>query len=180
MRQRDLETLFDFSYWVRDRVLAQAAKLSVADFCTPSGVTIRGLRETLVHTLDVEWSWRLRLQGAPEDVWKKELVPEDYATVAALADHWRQDEREMRSWLAGLDDERLERIHQLTPTTAADRSRRAVEHPLWYYVMHIHTHTHQQLSDASVILTRMRQSPGNIEFLEYAEHANRRAATPAD
>jgi hypothetical protein len=47
-------------------------------------------------------------------------------------------------------------------------------------VLHIQTHTYQQLSDAAVLLTRMRQSPGNIEFLEYADHLHRRRATPAD
>jgi len=45
-------------------------------------------------------------------------------------------------------------------------------------VLHIHAHTQQQLSDAAVLLTRMRQSPGNIDFLDYADHIHKR--TPAD
>ena len=49
-------------------------------------------------------------------------------------------------------------------------------YPLWYYVLHIHTHTQQQLSDAAVLLTRMGQSPGNVEFLDYADAARARAA----
>jgi hypothetical protein len=42
----------------------------------------------------------------------------------------------------------------------------------------MHTHTQQQLSDAAVLLTRMRHSPGNIDFLDYADHLQKR--TPAD
>jgi len=173
MRREDLETLFDFGYWTKDRVLECAAKLTRAEFQVPSGVTTRDLRGTLVHTLDVESSWRARLQRQPEDVWKKELAATDYPTAAALIDHWRRDEQEMRAWLATLDDETLQEIFDLEPGSPPKE-----RFPLWYYVLHIHTHTQQQLGDAAVLLTRMRQSPGNIEFLEYADFLHREGTRP--
>jgi uncharacterized damage-inducible protein DinB len=173
MRRTDLETLFGFSYWMKDRVLACAAKLTTAEFQAPSGLTTRDLRGTLVHTLDVEGSWRARLQGQPDEVWKKELSPSDYPTAKALIDHWRRDEQEMRAWLASLDDEKLAQIHDLEPGSPPKE-----RFPLWYYVLHIHTHTQQQLGDAAVLLTRMRQSPGNIEFLEYADFLHREGTPP--
>ena len=170
MRRKDLETLFGFSYWMKDRVLECAAKLTTAEFQAPSGVTTRDLRGTLVHTLDVESSWRARLRRQPEP---KELTAADYPRVRDLIEHWRRDEAEMRTWLATLDDERLAAIHDLEPGSPPKE-----RFPLWYYVMHIHTHTQQQLSDAAVLLTRMRQSPGNIDFLDFADHIHKR--TPAD
>ena len=173
MRRKDLETLFGFSYWMKDRVLDCAAKLTRAEFLAPSGVTTRDLRGTLVHTLDVEWSWRARLQGQPEAVWKRELPVTDYPTAQALIDHWRRDEREMKAWLATLDDERLAQIHDLEPGSPPKE-----RFPLWYYLLHILTHTQQQLGDAAVLLTRMRQSPGNIEFLEYADFLHREGTRP--
>jgi len=172
MRRKDLETLFGFSYWMKDRVLERAAKLTTAEFQAPSGVTTRDLRATLVHTLDVESSWRARLRGEPEP---KELAVADYPRASALIDHWRRDEQEMRAWLASLDDETLERIHDLAPGSPPKE-----RFPLWYYVLHIHAHTQQQLSDAAVLLTRMRHSPGNIDFLDYADHLHRHDRTPAD
>jgi len=174
VRRKDLEILFDFGYWAKDRILDRAAKLTAGEFTVPSALTTRDLRGTLVHTLDVEWSWRARLQRKPEDVWKKELPISDYPTVAALADHWRRDEAEMRAWLASLDDETLAREFDLMASTAM--ATPTERYPLWYYVLHIHTHTQQQLSDAAVLLTRMRQSPGNIEFLDYADWARHRGA----
>ena len=172
MRRRDLETLFDFSYWMRDRVLEHAARLTPAEFRAPSGVTTRDLRRTLVHTLDVEWSWRARLQGQPEEVWKRDLPLKDYQTCTALAEHWRRDEVEMRAWLATLDDDRLAATFDLesNKVMAAPKER----YPLWYYVLHVQTHTTQQLGDAAVLLTRMRHSPGNMEFLDYADDLHRR------
>ena len=177
MRRQDLETLFGFSYWMKDRVLECAAKLTKAEFLAPSGVTTRNLRATLVHTLDVEWSWRARLQGESEEVWKKELPLDNYPTAKALIDHWQRDEREMKAWLATLDDDRLARTHDLAPSSTMSTPKN--RYPLWYYVLHIHTHTQQQLGDAAVLLTRMRQSPGNIEFLDYADFLHRKG-TPAD
>jgi uncharacterized damage-inducible protein DinB len=177
MRRKDLETLFGFSYWTKDRVLECAAKLTTAEFQAPSGLTTRDLRGTLVHTLDVEWSWRARLQGQPEEVWKRELPVSDYPTAKALIDHWRRDEQEMRAWLATLDDGRLAEIHDLEPTKVM--ATPTERYPLWYYVLHIHTHTQQQLGDAAVLLTRMRQSPGNIEFLDFADHLHPKG-TPVD
>jgi uncharacterized damage-inducible protein DinB len=173
MRREDLETLFGFSYWMKDRVLECAAKLTTAEFQAPSGVTTRDLRGTLVHTLDVESSWRARLQRQPEEVWKKELAANDYPRAAALIEHWRRDEQEMRAWLASLDDEKLQQTFDLEPGSPPEEW-----FPLWYYVLHIHTHTQQQLGDAAVLLTRMRQSPGNIEFLEYADFIHREGTSP--
>jgi uncharacterized damage-inducible protein DinB len=170
MRRKDLETLFGFSYWMKDRVLERAAKLTTAEFQAPSGVTTRDLRATLVHTLDVESSWRARLRGEPEP---KELAVTDYPRANALIDHWRRDEQEMRAWLATLDDDTLADIHDLEPGSPPKE-----RFPLWYYLLHIHAHTQQQLSDAAVLLTRMRQSPGNIDFLDFADHIHKR--TPAD
>ena len=174
MRRKDLETLFDFSYWMKDRILDRAGRLTGAEFTVPSALTTRDLRGTLVHTLDVELSWRARLQRQPEAVWKKALPVTDYPSVAALAEHWRRDEAEMRAWLASLDDDLLAREFDLmaSAATATPEER----YPLWYYVLHIHTHTQQQLSDAAVLLTRMGQSPGNVEFLDYADAARARAA----
>ena len=104
-------------------------------------------------------------------MWDKELQASDYPTAAALIDHWRRDEHDMKAWLASLDDEKLAQTHDLGP----DSKERF---PLWYYLLHIHAHTQQQLSDAAVLLTRMRQSPGNIDFLDFADHLHKR--TPAD
>jgi uncharacterized damage-inducible protein DinB len=126
-----------------------------------------------VHTLDVESSWRARLQGQPEEVWKQELPVSDFRTAGALIDRWRLDEKEMRAWLTTLEDDRLAEIHDLEPGSPPKE-----QFPLWYYLLHIHTHTQQQLGDAAVLLTRMRHSPGNIEFLEYADFIHREGTPP--
>lgn len=165
MRRADIVTLFDHSYWATYQVLSTAARLSVEQFVASSTVTTRSLRGTLVHALDVEWSWRLRLRGADGASSERELTEDDYPTVRALAEHWRRDEAEMRAWLAELDDTTLaERVD------LGGRDR----FPLWYFLMHILTHSSQQRSDAAVLLTRLGQSPGDLDFLNYADWAAER------
>jgi uncharacterized damage-inducible protein DinB len=130
MRQSELATLFDFMYWANRRILQTAARLTVAQFTLPSVIAGRDLRATLVHTLDTECSWRLRLQGREKEG-SKALALSDYRNVAALADHWARDEAEMRAWVASLDDDVLTR----TP----DDPR--AHFPLWYYLLHVVTHS---------------------------------------
>jgi len=162
MRQRELATLFDFNYWAHRRILTTAARLTDPQFTLRSVIVGRDLRATLVHTLDVECSWRLRLQRRPEEEWRKTLAIADYRNVAALADHWTRDEAEMRAWVATLDDTTLARSADLDPRE---------QYPVWYYLVHLVTHSQQHRSEAAQLLTQLGQSPGDLDFLEYADWA---------
>ena len=76
----------------------------------------------------------------------------------------------MREWLASLTDADLDN----PPVRAEDR------HPLWHYVMHLYAHGLQQFSEAAVLLTRARQSPGDIGFLEFVQETGRLRRTAED
>ncbi|MGH2490992.1 MAG: DinB family protein [Candidatus Limnocylindria bacterium] len=160
MRQRELITLFDYMYWAHRRILASAARLTDLQFTLPSVIAGRDLRATLVHTLDVEMSWRRRLQRRPEDEWRKALPISDYRNVATLADHWKRDEAEMREWVATLEDEKLARNADL------DAGKQL---PLWYFLVHMVTHSQQHRSESAQLLTQLGRSPGDVDFLDYCD-----------
>ena len=166
MRAADAVTLFDHLYWIRDRVLAAAAELDAGAFTSGDTVTNRDLRATLVHELDVQWSWRERLKGADWDEWgpDAELKADDYPTIESIAEHWQRDERDMRDWLASLADADLD----VPPVRDEDRQ------PLWHYVMHLYSHGLQQFSEAAVLLTQAKRSPGDVGFLEFVQATGRR------
>lgn len=165
MRTTEATTLFDYLYWARDRVLDSAAELSAHAFISTDTVTTRDLRATLVHELDVQWSWRERLRGADWAEWGEdaELNASDYPTVQAIADHWCRDEADMRAWLASLTDADLD----------APPPRDEDTLPLWHFVMHLVSHGIQQFSEAAVLLTRAGHSPGDIGFLEFVGRRER-------
>jgi uncharacterized damage-inducible protein DinB len=163
VRGQDIGPLIGYMYWVNHRLLDAASRLPPERFAEPTMVTTRDLRATLVHELDVEWSWRLRLRDRSEAEFgpEAELRPEDYPDVASLRDHWARDEAEMLDWLGSLSDEDLER----PPASALSRDRR----PLWEYLVHIITHAGQQQADAATLLTLAGASPGDNEFLDYVD-----------
>lgn len=156
MNVADVRDLFDYNYWANGRVLDAALSLSAERFADPATVTTRSLRGTLVHQLDVEWSWRLRWQGLGEG---PEMAAADFPTAAALAERWRADEREMRAYLDRLRDDDLARPVALGGGPPL---------PLWQFLVHVVNHGTQQRGDAAVLLTRHGRSPGNLDFADFA------------
>jgi uncharacterized damage-inducible protein DinB len=142
----------------KDRILDAAERLGPGEFSSSSAATTRDLRSTLVHQLDVEWSWRLNLQGRlSED--EAELKADDYADVASLRAHWQRDEPKMRAWVASLTDD------DLASDVASDLTKD--RRPLWQYLLHIVLHATQQQADAATLLTLAGQSPGELGYLEH-------------
>jgi uncharacterized damage-inducible protein DinB len=160
MRKTNVVLLFDYMYWANSRLLDRADRLSAEEFLASSTVTTRDLRTTLVHELDVEWSWRLRLTGQSEED-EGELQPGHYPDVATLRAHWQRDEADMRAWLDTLDDDML-----AAPMSALTTER---PRPLWHFLMHILTHARQQQADAATLLSLAGQSPGELDFLNFLD-----------
>jgi uncharacterized damage-inducible protein DinB len=158
MRKADDLHLFDYLYWVNGRLLEAASRLTPEQLAAPPQATTRALRATLVHELDVEWSWRLDLQGKLTDA-EVDLDPEDYPDIAAIRAHWLRDELEMRAWLAAMTDV------DIAAPVHSDLS--AEDRPLWQYLLHIVFHATQQQADAATLLTEAGASPGEIGYLEW-------------
>lgn len=160
MRSTDLRTLFAYNYWATWQVLAAVREIPADEFTAGTSIAWRGLRDTLVHTLDVEQSWRRRLQGADESVWSSELPADRFETPGELETYWRTDAAEMLDWLDGLDDAALAKTIDLGPK---DRF------PLWFFLVHIVTHGIEQRRDTSILLKNLGHEPPELEFLWYAD-----------
>lgn len=153
-------TQFEFLYWIRDRTLAGAANLTASEFLDPATVSYRDLRSTLVHELDVERSWRLRLQGAPKEVWDAFLQPSDYPDVAAIVDDWQRDEADTLAWLSGLTD----------ADVAASNTEDGLEgFSLSTYLVHVVMHGVESFSAAAILLHRAGQSIGDVGYLDFID-----------
>ena len=162
MQHDDAEALFDHLYWIRDKLLAAADHPSVT-LVDPRAPTGRDLRATLVHELDVEWSWRVRLAGEDPTRFSEddeELDPVDFLTIASIRERWTADEADMRTWLGTLDDDEL-----AAPCDAEDPPR----HARWVHLQHLYTHALQQFADAATLLSTAGRSPGSLDFLEWAD-----------
>jgi uncharacterized damage-inducible protein DinB len=162
VRRTDLELLFDYSYWATGQILRSAGELSAEQFVADTDLTYRNIRGTLVHSLDVERSWRRRLRGEPRESWDVDPRVDDFPTVASLASVWHEDEAEMRAWLKSLDDRAMEALVDLGPK---DRF------PLSTFLLHILTHSAQQRRDVAILLGRAGVAVPEIDYLYYADSA---------
>jgi uncharacterized damage-inducible protein DinB len=150
--------LFDYLFWLRDRVLRAAEGMGDEAFRNTPAVHGRDLRATLVHEIDVELSWRGRLQGLPESAWGQEagLDPEQYPSLASVIEHWHADERKTRDWLTGLTPAEL----------AAQVAVNGLEgYPLEVYLLHVVEHGVTELTSAAAILHELGRSAGELGVL---------------
>jgi uncharacterized damage-inducible protein DinB len=166
---KDLRRLFDYSYWANEQLLGAARPLDAEVFTAASEISYRGIRGTLVHTLDVEASWRRRIRGEPRETWDVDLPEEQFESVESLEVAWRADQVEMLTWLEGLDQAAIDAIVDLGPK---DR------YPLSTFLLHILTHSAQQRRDVALLLERAGHPPPEIEFLNYADLSPGPAPTP--
>jgi len=104
MQLQDLQTLVDFNYWARDRVLEAAAALDAEAYTRDLGNSFKSVQETLVHIYSSEWVWYSRWQGESPTT-RPPL--EDFPDVASLASAWRTLEAGIRTFVNGLGDEGL-------------------------------------------------------------------------
>ena len=157
--------LVDYLYWMRDRVLEAAAALDDAEFLATPRMHDRDLRATLAHELDVEMSWRGKLQGLPVDQWgpAAEIKAEQFASLAELRAAWADHERRTRAWLATLSPSDLE-----TPTSVNGLDGR----PLATYLVAMVMHGITELVAAAAILEQLGHPTGDLGLLNFLDAAS--------
>ena len=152
-----IHSLFDYNYWVNQRILETAACLSNEQFTTPGEVSHASLRGTLVHALSAEWAWLRRSQGSsPRGL----PLEDEFPDLESLARRWQEEEKAMRSYLAGLTDDDLTSIIRYSRTGGT-----RFETPLWQILLHVINHGTQTRSEAAVLLTQFGHSPGDLDYM---------------
>lgn len=170
MTVKDLETLFDYSYWANRQLLAVVSELTPEQFTAPVAGSYGSIRNTLVHSLSAEWGWLERCGGAARGA---ALKAADYPTFSSLFEQWRQVESYVRAFLATLLDEDLGRVVEF----AFDNGpRRAL--PLGELMYHAALHGVHHRGQAALLLRELGYAPGNFDMLLYYERRFSRSFSP--
>jgi uncharacterized damage-inducible protein DinB len=154
MRVSDIKQLVEYNNWANERVLAKAALLTPAQLDAPSAYEIDPLRQVLLHLLDAEYGWRLRLQY---DRGSAVLTEADLPTFETLVARWRTEQAAMRSYLETLTEPDLDVALQPQAPGNSERVR-------WQYLVHVVNHGTQHRAEAAALLTGFGHSPGDLDF----------------
>jgi uncharacterized damage-inducible protein DinB len=151
------KTLYDYNYWAHTKILEAAEQVNEAQLSEETRDGYGSLHGTLVHMLSAEWIWRSRWQGTSPT---GDLREEDLPTPRALRERWREEEQQMRAFLAALREEDVQRVVRYTNTRGQTYAA-----PLWQMMGHLVNHQTQHRSEVAVILSRLGHSPGDLDLL---------------
>jgi len=103
----DLQTLLDYHYWARDRLLEALAPLTPEQFTRDMGSSFKSIRDTAAHTYSAEWAWYSRWTGTSPDA----MLPFDqFPDVTSLRTAWTAQERKTRAFLDSLGEDAVTKL----------------------------------------------------------------------
>jgi uncharacterized damage-inducible protein DinB len=159
MTVKDLEALYDYGYWANKQLFGVLAGLTPEQFTEPIAGSYGSVRNTMVHVLSAEWGWLDRCGGSPRG---PTLVASDYPTLASLLDRWQQVEASVRTFLADLRDEDLDRVVEFTFGSGPKQAMRLGE-----LMHHAAIHGVHHRGQVALLLRSLGQVPGNFDILFY-------------
>jgi uncharacterized damage-inducible protein DinB len=169
MNIQDLQFLFDYYYWGRDRILENVAKLSQAQYLEPKPYSHGSVHNTLVHILSAEWLWRMRCQEhtSPSATAATEAFPPP-ESLESLRQRWQQEEERMRSYLRGLSDQDLAGIVAYKRLQGEPQ-----QNVLWHVLSHVVNHGTEHRSILAAELTAYGYSPGDLDLIRFTRVKSR-------
>jgi uncharacterized damage-inducible protein DinB len=160
MTHADLETLLDYHYWARDRVLEASALLTAEEYTRGLGSSFKSIRDTLVHTYSAEWAWHSRWVGvSPREHLSTDLFPD----VPALGTAWSALEGRMRDYLAeagAAGEPGITRVISYSNLQGVPGSS-----VFWHMLQHVINHATYHRGQVSTMLRQLGAKPSRSQDL---------------
>jgi uncharacterized damage-inducible protein DinB len=159
MTVKDLERMYDYSYWANRKLMEVVRHLTDEQFTQAVAGSYGSIRNTLVHILSTEWFWLERCGGRPRGA---ALEASDFPTAESLQDLWKLVEGHVRKFLASLRDEDLDQIVQFKLSNGQQLAmlRGAI-------MQHAAIHGIHHRGQISLLLRSLGHVPGNFDYLFY-------------
>jgi len=147
----ELRLLFDYHYWARDRILNAVEPLSPDQVARDMGNSFRSIRDTLAHIYAADWAWYSRWIGNSPTA----LLPADmFPDIAAIRAAWIELEANVRTLLAGLDDQGVNRIHEYRLLNGQPGST-----VFWQMAQHVVNHATYHRGQVTTMLRQLGADP---------------------
>lgn len=158
MERDTLLDLLRYNEWANGRILAISERLTPEQLTTPAALDHGSAWQTLLHLVDVEWSWRLIAQGQPAPPLLWEIEP--LADLAQLAAFWQGEQATLRAYVQRLDKAALQAMVEFGAAQAPQQAKR------WHILVHLLNHSTQHRTELARYLTDCGHSPGDLDLLD--------------
>jgi len=160
MNVQDLQTMLDYHYWARDRMLEAVDALTPEQYARDLGNSFKSIRDTVTHIYAAEWAWHERWQGrSPTALLPADLFPD----LAALRRAWADHEAKMRAFVAGLGDGGPDRIIEYKLL-----SGHAGASPVWQMLQHVVNHASYHRGQVTTMLRQLGAQPAKpMDMIAY-------------
>lgn len=150
MNTQDLQTMLDYHYWARTRLLDALEPLTAEQYTRDLGSSFKSICDTATHLYAAEWAWYQRWHGVSPTA----LPSDRFADLAALRSAWVGHEQKMRAFVGGLTDADIARVISFTlfnGTTGAS--------PIWQMVQHVVNHASYHRGQITTMLRQLGAAP---------------------
>jgi uncharacterized damage-inducible protein DinB len=160
MNVQDLQTMIDYHYWARDRLLDALESLTPEQYNRDLGSSFKSIRETLTHTYAAEWAWYMRWRGESPTA----LLPADrFSDLAALRTAWNEQQADMLTFVNGLDDAGVARVIDYKLLSGQTGSS-----PIWQMLQHVVNHASYHRGQVTTMLRQIGASPAKpMDMIAY-------------
>ena len=160
MNLQDLQTMIDYHYWARDRLLDALESLTPEQYNRDLGSSFKSIRETVTHTYAAEWAWYLRWRGESPTA----LLPADrFADLAALRTAWNEQQADMLAFVNGLDAAGVARVIDYKLLSGQPGSS-----PIWQMLQHVVNHASYHRGQVTTMLRQIGASPAKpMDMIAY-------------
>lgn len=159
MTLADIQTLYDFNYWAKARIMSVVETLSQEQFTKNLGSSHGGIHGTLVHIVGAEHIWLSRWIG--QAVFRL-LDPKDYSTIPAVRQKWDEVEQQMGEFVGGLTEENLSAI-----VTYKTTEGRQFSNPLWQMMQHVINHSTYHRGQIVTMLRQLGVKPIGTDLITF-------------
>ncbi|MCC7449561.1 MAG: DinB family protein [Anaerolineae bacterium] len=159
MRVDELQYLLDYHVWANEQVLQAARRLSAEQLHNTNNISIGSAFHLLVHMMSAQNTWLMRWQGLTPP---GHVSPQDYADLDQLKQAWDDLNRQYSTFLAGLDEQRLNAAFAYKTFKGESHSD-----PLGWVILHVFNHSTEHRSQVVAICNMAGIDTGALDLIHY-------------
>lgn len=151
MDRQDVQTLIDYHYWARDRLLDALARLTPGETCRDLKNSFPSIEDTLRHLIGAEQVWQERWRGESPTTMPRY---DGMTGLPAIRRAWAEQESRVREALIGAGDAGVARLVHYTGFTGQTQAQ-----PFWQTLQHLVNHGTYHRGQVTTMMRQLGAEP---------------------